>query len=108
MSTVCIQMEKSMNTAEIDGKKYYLIPIEEYMGDRIGRKEIREYLECNNNTLSRKPWMFPDFGVALKGHTGLKPYTRQQVLDWLAIPENKRRRLYMESLGGEYETNKQD
>ena len=96
------------NRINIAGEEYILIPAKEYMADKMGRAEIREYLEVSNVTLTRKPWMFPDFGKALKGHVGVKPYTRGQVMDWLSIPEKKRKKLYLESKGDLNETNKQD
>lgn len=96
------------NRINIAGEEYIIIPASQYMADRMGRAEIREYLEVSNVTLTRKPWMFPDFGRALKGHVGIKPYTRQQVMDWLAIPEKKRKKLYLESKGESDEINEQD
>lgn len=97
-----------MDTLEIHGQTFVLTPIDEYMDEKVGREEIRSYLECDRMTLFRKPWVFPDFGVALQGKRGAKPYSRKQVLDWLSIPEKKRKRLYEEYIGDRNEANKQD
>lgn len=92
-----------MDTIRIQDKTYVLKPIEEYMDERIGREEIASYLECNRAMLSRKPWIFPDFGEAVKGLRGAKPYRRQDVLDWLSIPEKKRKRLFLEKFNSSEE-----
>lgn len=97
-----------MDTINIQGKTFVLTPIDEYMDEMLGRQDIMEYLECSNVTLFRKPWVFPDFGVAVKGKRGIKPYKRRDVLDWLAVPENKRKKLYKEYKEKENGTNKQN
>ena len=77
-----------------NGTQYILTPVRE---DRelVGRDYICERAGISLATLSRSPWYFPDFGEAIAGTRGKKPYRKGQVDDWLAIPTSKRRQMYM-------------
>ena len=69
--------------------------------EKVGRQFIANYLGCSPANLSKRP--FPDFGEALRGDR--KPYSKQDVIEWLAKPLKTRKQLYKE---WKYEVDKQD
>lgn len=90
-------MTDTYQELNIDGKDFVLVPKEEYMGNRVGRKEIMDYLEVSNAYMTRHPWVYPDFGAAVQGKRGTKPYLWSDVKDWLALPENRRKKIYKDT-----------
>ena len=84
---------EQMRMMVIDGRTYRLIPTD---NELVGTDYIIERLGIKRATLSRSPWHYPDFGVKMKGHKRIKPYTRTEVDSWLAIPSRIRRERYLE------------
>lgn len=64
----------------------------------VGRKYICERLGVDNSNLNHCPWNLPDFGKAIRGRRDVKPYLKNEVDEWLAIPAKERKRRYMEAM----------
>lgn len=80
-------------TMIIDGEAYLLTPAENIP---VGTTYIIESLGISRASLSRSPWHYPDFGVKMRGHKRIKPYSKLEVDSWLTIPARKRREMYLE------------
>ena len=81
-----------------DGNRYILVPIRQKK-EMVGREYVMQRLGIGKAQLSRSPWNLPDFGMKVKGHKGIKPYTKDEVDEWLTIPARRRREMYKEWKG---------
>lgn len=79
-----------------EGRRYILVPVRE-SSEYVGREYIMEKLGISHSALSHQPWMYPDFGKAIAGRRNCRPYRKEEVDEWLAIPAKKRRRMYLEA-----------
>lgn len=92
-----------METIEIGGQKYVLVPEAEYeilTDEKVGTRFVADYLGVTQVTAWRNKWNYPDFGKALEGRRGsnIKPYSRKEMENWLRIPDRIRKKKYMEAM----------
>lgn len=102
-------MKKEYPKINVGGEECYIIPIKDLQAieedELVGLDFITEYLETDRLGLWRRPWELPDFG---EPKNGKRVYKKSKVMEWLAIPAKKRKRMYMEYKEKQNENNEQN